>query len=89
MTAKTESELRQLIADFLQGLRQSHNDVYIAHSDGLFRGLLLALTGSDHGHYLGKDTTKILKAADIYFQIAPDGLVHFDVTRKADGSERE
>lgn len=77
-----QNDIRRLIAKRLNAMHESSNEMYLAHEDGVFRGLLWALTGKDHGHYLTRDTVRILRKAKIYYEIQEDGKVYFDESQK-------
>ena len=47
--------------------------VYLAHTDGIVRGLLWALTGKDHGTELTRDVADVLRLAGIPYTTEPDG----------------
>ena len=50
-------------------------DVYLAHVDGVIRGLLWALTGTDHGTELTRDVANVLSLAGIGFKVLDDGTL--------------
>jgi hypothetical protein len=77
-----QNDIRALIVDQLRELHESSNDVYLAHQDGLFRGLIWALSGKDPGHYLTRDMVHLFRSAGIYYEMQDDGKVYFDEGRR-------
>ena len=61
----TEAEIRKAIIGRLKAVNGSCNMHHICHNDGVFRGLIWALTGSDPGSYLTADVPMMLDMAGI------------------------
>ena len=74
----TESQLRKAIEARLDAISGSCNRTHLDHNDGVFRGLLWALTGVDPGTYLLRDVAKLCELAGIPYRI-DRGTVHYGV----------
>lgn len=64
----TDHEIRLLILERLRVVSGSCNSTHLTHNDGVFRGLLWAMTGRDPGTRLLEDVGRILEAASIPFE---------------------
>lgn len=65
----TEHEIRLLICERLTKIDGSCNTTHLNHNDGVFRGLLWALIGSDPGTHLTTDVPNLLTLAGIPFRL--------------------
>ncbi len=72
----TADEIRRTILARLKAVVGSCNRTHLDHNDGVFRGLLWALTGVDHGCYLLRDVPRLLALAGIPCRVEDDELVH-------------
>ena len=70
----TEAQIRDVIKSRLEAIQGSCNSAHIHHNDGVFRGLIWALTGEDPGHYLTKDCARLLDLAGVPYVRDSDGL---------------
>ena len=72
--------IRRALIARLQAADGRCGDVYLAHTDGIVRGLLWALTGIDQGTELTRDVANVLDLAGIPYmretdgRLTPDGL---------------
>ena len=71
----TEDETRAVIERRLDILCESTAN--LPHAEGLLRGLLWAMTGTDPGPYPAQDTAAICQAAGIPWHKGEDGLIHY------------
>ena len=65
--------VRNALIARLQAADGMCGEVYLAHTDGIVRGLLWALTGIDHGTELTRDVANVLDLAGISYTREPDG----------------
>ncbi len=73
----TEHEVRKAIIQRLAAINGSCNETHIIHNEGVFRGLIWALTGTDPGTGLGYDCSKMLTLAGIKNR-EEGGVTYFD-----------
>jgi hypothetical protein len=71
----TDDQIRQAIVDRLMAIRGTCNSTHITHNEGVFRGLIWALTGKDPGTYLLEDTKALLGLASIPCLVNDDGTI--------------
>lgn len=88
MSTLTEEQLRKVIESRLDVITTAGrcNSSYIDHTDGLFRGLLWALTGKDPGTYVTRDILALCELAGIFALFDKDtGLVHYGYSEHTPG----
>lgn len=73
----SNEQLRNAIIGRLKAVSGSCNSTHIDHNDGVFRGLIWAMTGEDPGTYLTADVPNLLQLSGIPYQVK-DGMVHFE-----------
>lgn len=61
----SKREIQQAVMNRLDAMAGSCNSIYIAHNDGVLRGLIWALTGEDPGTRLSEDVLKVYALFDI------------------------
>lgn len=59
----TDRQIKEAILERLAAMEPSCNSTHITHNDGVLRGLLWALTGSDPGTYMSDDVENVLNLA--------------------------
>ena len=65
--------IRRVLIARLRAADGRCGDVYLAHTDGVVRGLLWALTGMDHGTELTRDVAHVFDLARIKYTRRDDG----------------
>lgn len=68
----SDDEIRRIVLKRLQAVDGTCNQTLLAHTDGVMRGLLWALTGEDHGTELTRDVLALLKIAGVPAKLSAD-----------------
>lgn len=76
----TMQEIRTIIGDRLDLVKESINERFVDHSDGIIRGLLWAINGKDPGSELSNfaNAPVLMAAMHVYWRYANKGIEWFE-----------